>query len=198
MQGCLESPWAGPHAGFDPRQLLKGMEAHHCFGFHCRQLFKGIDAQQGAARCAVRVMFLEIHNEEVKDLLHPDIPARVCSTRCIDLVPLYPPPCSPPPPPTPRGIPTPAVFTCLFTPASPCSPLEFHPLPASTIPSFAHSQTTPPRRCPPPCFPPLHAPPSAPTLAPPCSCPKSGVLWTAGYCHQGDIRWANHCGWSTR
>ena len=28
-------------------------------------------------RCTVRIMFLEIHNEEVKDLLHPDTPARV-------------------------------------------------------------------------------------------------------------------------
>lgn len=45
----------------------------------CRQLFKGIEAQQSTARCAVRVMFLEIHNEEVKDLLHPDIPVRVQS-----------------------------------------------------------------------------------------------------------------------
>ena len=43
----------------------------------CRQLFEGIDAHQDTARCFVRIMFLEIHNEEVKDLLHPDIPARV-------------------------------------------------------------------------------------------------------------------------
>ncbi|KAL3145648.1 hypothetical protein ABBQ32_003187 [Trebouxia sp. C0010 RCD-2024] len=46
-----------------------------------RQLFKGIEAQQSTARCAVRVMFLEIHNEEVKDLLHPDIPVRSIAIR---------------------------------------------------------------------------------------------------------------------
>ncbi len=43
----------------------------------CRQLFEGIEAQQGSSRYSVRIMFLEIHNEEVKDLLHPDTPARV-------------------------------------------------------------------------------------------------------------------------
>ena len=43
----------------------------------CRQLFEGIEAQRENLHCSVRIMFLEIHNEEAKDLLHPDTPARV-------------------------------------------------------------------------------------------------------------------------
>ena len=82
----LQSSTSQVYACVDWRPLFKGVEANHCVGFGCRQLFKSIDAQQGTARCAVRIMFLEIHNEEVKDLLHPDIPARVCYMHCINLV----------------------------------------------------------------------------------------------------------------
>ncbi|DBA84427.1 hypothetical protein WJX77_002493 [Trebouxia sp. C0004] len=46
-----------------------------------RQLFEGIEAQQENLHCSVRIMFLEIHNEEVKDLLHPDTPARSIAIR---------------------------------------------------------------------------------------------------------------------
>ena len=58
----------------------------------CRQLFEGIEAQRENLHCSVRIMFLEIHNEEVKDLLHPDTPARVlplffCPSSSVTLLP---------------------------------------------------------------------------------------------------------------
>ena len=43
----------------------------------CRQLFESIESRQHKWQCVVRIQFLEIHNEEVKDLLHPDIPSKV-------------------------------------------------------------------------------------------------------------------------
>jgi hypothetical protein len=42
-----------------------------------QQLYAGIAARQGEAMFVVKAQFLEIHNEEVRDLLHPDIPPKV-------------------------------------------------------------------------------------------------------------------------
>jgi hypothetical protein len=46
-----------------------------------QQLYEGIAARQGEAMFVVRAQFLEIHNEEVRDLLHPDIPPKVSGGR---------------------------------------------------------------------------------------------------------------------
>jgi hypothetical protein len=34
------------------------------------------EGEEGSS-CSIRIQYLEIHNEEIKDLLHPDIPAKV-------------------------------------------------------------------------------------------------------------------------
>lgn len=45
-------------------------------------LFEHIDRLDEEAKVAIMVTFLEIYNEEIHDLLHPDIAAKVKSTAC--------------------------------------------------------------------------------------------------------------------
>ena len=46
-----------------------------------RDIFAGIDKRRGASECTVRCAFLEVHNEEVRDLLHPDVTTKKISVR---------------------------------------------------------------------------------------------------------------------
>ena len=46
-----------------------------------RDIFAGIDKRRGASECTVRCAFLEVHNEEVRDLLHPDVVTKKISVR---------------------------------------------------------------------------------------------------------------------
>ncbi|KAK9815388.1 hypothetical protein WJX72_002799 [[Myrmecia] bisecta] len=46
-----------------------------------RYLFDNVAARLSTARFAIRIQFLEIYNEEVKDLLHPDTPAKHIAIR---------------------------------------------------------------------------------------------------------------------
>mmetsp|Transcript_66749 Transcript_66749/g.211265 ORF Transcript_66749/g.211265 Transcript_66749/m.211265 type:complete len:663 (-) Transcript_66749:422-2410(-) len=46
-----------------------------------RQLFDGVEDRRDSAQCLVCCQFLEIYNEEVKDLLHPEIPSKAIAIR---------------------------------------------------------------------------------------------------------------------
>ena len=44
-------------------------------------VFAGAEKLRGQSECVVRCAFLEVHNEEVRDLLHPDTPTKGISIR---------------------------------------------------------------------------------------------------------------------
>lgn len=44
-------------------------------------LFQGVEQRRKSADVHVKCAFLEIHNEEVKDLLHPETPSKSISIR---------------------------------------------------------------------------------------------------------------------
>ena len=46
-----------------------------------QDIFAGIERRKGKSECTVRCAFLEVHNEEVRDLLHPDVTTKKISVR---------------------------------------------------------------------------------------------------------------------
>ena len=46
-----------------------------------QDIFAGIRKRRGTSECTVRCAFLEVHNEEVRDLLHPDVTTKKISVR---------------------------------------------------------------------------------------------------------------------
>ena len=46
-----------------------------------QDVFAGIKKRRGVSECTVRCAFLEVHNEEVRDLLHPDVTTKKISVR---------------------------------------------------------------------------------------------------------------------